>query len=191
MLTEAEIIEGCKNNDRKAQEQLFKKYHPPLLGICYRYCSNSEEAKDVLQEGFIKIFNNIKTYREESTLATWMRKIMINTAITNYNKNQEHNSVMALNDTVIETGSNEEIYYENISTDVLLSAIQQLPEELRTIINLYAIEGFKHKEISRMLNITESNSKIRYLRAKKMLVDIMHQIKEKKDYSYKYKLSIG
>lgn len=191
MLSELEIIKGCQNNDRKAQELLFKKYHPPLLGICYRYSANTEEAKDILQEGFIKIFNYIKTFREESSLATWMSKIIINTAITQYNKNLDYKSIISLNDSMKDPAVFDDIPYQEFSTDEILGAIQELPDEFRTVINLYAIEGFRHKEISKMLNISESNSKIRYLRAKKLLLEKMNNIKDKKDSPFKYKLSIG
>ena len=85
MLSDSEILEGCRKNDRMKQELLYKKYAPTLLGICLRYCKNREDAEDVLQEGFVKIFKNINQFREEVLLIAWMRKIVINTAFRHYN----------------------------------------------------------------------------------------------------------
>jgi RNA polymerase sigma factor (sigma-70 family) len=169
MLTDKEIIEGCKNNDRKAQEQLYMKYAPMLLGVLIRYSRNMEEAEDILHEAFIKVFKRIHQYRKEGSFPGWLRRIMVNQALRHYKETSDHFRNLELKENI---GNDISVKPDNspyISRDELLKAIQNLPDGARTIFNLYAIEGYKHKEIAEMLDISDSTSKSQYARAKKYL----------------------
>jgi RNA polymerase sigma-70 factor (ECF subfamily) len=169
MLTDKKIIKGCLKGNKKAQNKLYSQYASVLLGICIRYCKSKEDAEDILQESFIKIFSNIAQLKNEDTIFFWMRKIVINHAIRqSYNKRNYVNQIL-FNDT--EEVNRLDISYsiDNSSCEELLLMIQELPDGYQTIFNLYAIDGYKHKEIAEMLNISESTSKSQYANAKKLL----------------------
>ena len=169
MLNEKDIIDGCCRKDRKAQKALFDRYAAVLLGVCIRYSSRRDEAEDILQEGFVKIYYNIKDYAGKGSFINWMRKIMINTAITHYHrqlKHAYHREIDEVQETDIEGMSFEEA---DFTREELLNIVYNLPEGYRIVFNLYAIEGFKHKEIANLLNIDINTSKSQYSRAKSLI----------------------
>ncbi len=168
MISEEQIIQGCINNDRYYQKLLFKKYRNKMLGICLRYAKNKDEAEDILIEAFLSVFSNISNFRNECNLEQWIKKITINTAINNYRKNLKHYYHLEI--------TNYEDNYDlptesidNLSVDEILKLIQELPQGYRTIFNLYAIEGYSHKEIANILNISEGTSKSQLFKARKLL----------------------
>lgn len=168
-----ELIQRCISKDQKAQRQLFEKYAPILLGIAMRYSSSREEAQDILQDSFLKIFSNISAYSEKGSFEGWMKRIVINTAINYFNTNKKftpHHDIE--NITEVPFNYNEAI--EKISTEELFEAIKSLPEGYKMVLNLYAIEGYSHKEISEMLNISEGTSKSQLSRARVLLNDILN-----------------
>jgi RNA polymerase sigma-70 factor (ECF subfamily) len=169
MWNDEEILNGCKKDDRKAQEQLYRKYAPVLLGILCRYSRSREEAEDLLQEGFIKIFKNIHQYREEGPLLAWMRRIMINTAIRHYQSTLEEQRNVRLKDSMERKIADQDLATLNFSAEDILKVMQMLPEGFRVVFNLYAIEGYKHKEIAKRLGISVNTSKSQYARARKFL----------------------
>jgi RNA polymerase sigma factor (sigma-70 family) len=177
-MTERELIERCINKDRQAQKYLFEKYSTLFLGICIRYVKNRDEAEDVLQEGFIKIFRNIKEYKAFGSFEGWMKKIIINTSITHINRNLKHQYHSDIDD--IKEISVEEEYFEecDFTGEELLNVIQSLSDGYKTVFNLYAIEGYKHKEIAEMLNIDVNTSKSQYSRAKKIIQNKLEELKE-------------
>lgn len=187
MLSESEILKGCRNNNRKKQELLYKKYAPKLLGICFRYCKNREDAEDILQESFIKIFKNIKQFREEVLLIAWMRRIIINTAFRHYSQNNKFSFNVPLNESIGDNIQFKDNIFDKFSKDELLNAVQSLPVGFRTIFNLYAVEGYKHKEIAEMLEISENTSKSQYSRAKKILQKKLKKKIQEPRLSYSYK----
>ena len=176
MWEDEEILKGCRNDDRKAQEQLYKKYAPVLLGILCRYSRNRQEAEDLLQEGFIKIFRNIDQYREEGVLLAWMRKIMVNTAIRYYQSTIEESRNIRLKDTMERNLADIDTNLLTYSAEDVTKVLQQLPEGFRMVFNMYALEGYRHKDIAKKLGITVSTSKSQYARARKFLRKMLEKM---------------
>jgi len=170
-----EIIEGCKKNNRKAQKQLYEKYAPVLMGICIRYANSTDEAHDILQDSFIKILRQIKQFENKGSFEGWMRRIVVNTAISNYRKNLKHYNQYNIDDVYTDSHSTS-MFEADFTHDELLKIIHTLPDGYRLVFNLYAIEGYKHKEIAEMLNIDIATSKSQYSRAKKVLRKKMEEI---------------
>ncbi|MBT3209167.1 MAG: RNA polymerase sigma factor [Bacteroidetes bacterium] len=169
MQSEKNIIEGCIRNSRKYQKILYERYSQVLLGICYRYARDKSEAEDILQEGFIKIFYNIKQYSGAGSFEGWMKRIIVNTSITHYHKNLKHNyndDINEIRETKIEENTFEDA---DFTREELFSVINELPHGYKTIFNLYAIEGYKHKEIAEKLEIDINTSKSQFSRARKQI----------------------
>jgi RNA polymerase sigma factor (sigma-70 family) len=159
------ILEGCLKGNLKAQRELYDCFASKMLGVCMRYAANREEAKDILHDGFIKIFTKLDTYSGSGPLEAWMRRIFVNTALENLRKND------VLRDTVDYEGATENIeanvdIESDITHDELLLIINSMPPGYRTVFNLYAIEGYAHQEIAALLHISEGTSKSQYARAK-------------------------
>lgn len=170
MLTETQIIRRCRRKDGSAQKLLFDKYASVMLGICLRYVKSRPEAEDVLQEGFIKIFMNISEYAGTGSFVGWMKRIMVNTAINHYHKNLRrnyyHHDIQDINQTEIIGNDFQTV---DFTQDELLGVINNLPDGYRMVFNLYAVEGYKHKEIAEMLDIDVNTSKTQYLRARRLI----------------------
>jgi RNA polymerase sigma factor (sigma-70 family) len=165
-LSEESLIEGCIRGKRDCQEQLYRFYSPKMFGICLRYASDYHMAEDILQEGFIKIFMNIDRYKGSGSFEGWLKRIFINTAIEQFRKTFRFDEYGA-------TGESEELKTENawqkLSSQDLLAMVQKLSPGYRTVFNMYAIEGYSHKEISELLNISEGTSKSQLARARVLL----------------------
>lgn len=165
-----DLINDCKIGKRKAQAVLYKRYASSLLGLCMRYSKTRDEAEDILQEGFIKIFNKIKSLEKSSSLEPWMKRIMINTAINSYHKNLKHYYTQDIDDIQIVDGEEEQSeYLPNVSPEMVLKSVQELPEGYRMVLNLYVFDGFSHKEIAEELSISVNTSKTQLLKARKKL----------------------
>ncbi len=164
-----EVIDGCKKNKRKYQDALYKKYAAMLYGICLRYTRNQFDAEDVLQEGFVKIYKNIHTYSQDRSFEGWIRRIMINTAITHYRKNLKHayhDDVDEAHDLSGQLGPDQTAEF---TQGELMEAISRLPAGYKMVFNMYVVEGYKHKEIAEALDIDINTSKSQLSRAKKYL----------------------
>ena len=180
MDAEIDILEGCMQGRHSAQQKLFDKYSRLLLGVCNRYAQSIEEAEDILQEGFVKIFLNIKEFKGEGSLVAWMRRIMINTAITHYHKMRKHRYHEDL-DEVQETRFEDSTWGESEFTkEELFNVIHQMPDGYRIVFNLYAVEGYKHREIAEILKIDENTSKSQYSRARRWLQERLTKLKLEK-----------
>ncbi|MBN2486102.1 MAG: sigma-70 family RNA polymerase sigma factor [Bacteroidales bacterium] len=156
--------------------QLYRHYAPRLLAICARYVADKSEAEDILQDSFLKIFNNIKEFSGKGHFENWMRKIVVNTAITHFHREKKHYYHNEIED-VPETESISDIAPDSIiESEELYRLLKSMPEGYRIIFNLYAIEGYKHKEIAEQLNIEESTSKTQYLRAKNWIIKEMKKL---------------
>lgn len=168
MYSEKEFIERCLKNDPQAQEALYRQYAPKMFGICLRFTRNKMEAEDVLQDGFIKVFSYLKDYRNEGSLEGWIRRTIINTAINFYKK-----KVKRFNEMDIEKADyvnhEDETILDKLSANELLNLIQELPDGYRMVFNLSVVEGYTHKEIGDMLNISENTSKSQLSRARNVL----------------------
>jgi len=159
------LIHLCREQDIWAQEKLYRLYSEKLFTLCLKYSGSLEEAQDNLQDSFVKIFEKIAQFKESGSFEGWMTRIVINTALS---KSSKQTILLTINEDIVE--DNEvEIDEELISTDFLLRIIQELPERYRHVFSLYAMEGFSHKEIAEMLNITEGTSKSNLSRARQKL----------------------
>ena len=164
-----EIIDGCLAGDRRDQELLYRRHAAKLYAVCLQYSGNDEEARDILQEGFIKIFENLQYYKYEGSFEGWIRRITVNTALERFRN--RHNLYRVDNiDLITEPDAepnNDD--YSGLDAKDLLSIIRELPPKYRMVFNLYAIEGYSHKEISKMINISEGTSKSNLSRARLIL----------------------
>jgi RNA polymerase sigma-70 factor (ECF subfamily) len=184
MMSDHQIIELCAKHDRKAQQVLYDRYSRLLLGVCLRYAVDKSEAEDILQDSFVKIFFNIKEYSGSGSFIGWLRKVAVNTAITHYHKNLKYRYHVEIDDYIsVETGvtSFEEDFF---NSDELYMVLNELPAGYRMVFNLYAVEGYKHKEIADMLGIDTNTSKSQYSRAKAVIRDKL-EILGKLKSSYK------
>lgn len=180
-MNEQQIIAGCRDQKREAQEMLYGKYARTMYGICLRYCSDEDAAKDLLQDGFIKVFANINSFQEKGSFEGWMKRIFINLALENIRRQkniiQSSENIQELPEIVDSSTEEDEMY--KISETTLLKMIQELPKGYATVFNLYAIEGYAHREVAEMLEITESTSRSQYVRARQILQDkVRNYIKE-------------
>ncbi len=173
MSLDKNIIEGCIAGNRKAQKFLFEKYKSSMLGVCLRYCKSRDEAEDVLMEAFMMVLSQIHSFRGEGSIDQWIRRIIVNTAINNYRKNLKHYfhaDIENIAETDIEEDSNFEIS-DNHSVEDIIKAMQELPQGYKIVLNMYVVEGYKHKEIAEMLNISVGTSKSQLSKARKIIQD--------------------
>jgi len=159
------LIHQCKKKDIRAQEELYRLYSGKLFGLCLKYSNNYQQAEDNLQDGFITIFNKINQYKDKGSFEGWMKRIVINTTLQKHRKEKYFEII---NENLSEDPEIE-IDDEKITTDFLLESIQELPERYRQVFNLYALDGFSHKEIAEMLNISVGSSKSNLARARHIL----------------------
>ena len=183
----SDLIKSCLANDRRAQEQLYRWLSPRLFAVCLRYAADREAAEDVLQEGFIKVFSQISKFEKRGSLEGWILRIIVHTCINHLKKNKKFNDNVDLayaGNMVIR----EDYIPSIIQAKQIVETIRTLPIGYRTVLNLYAIEGYSHKEIGQLLDIEESTSRSQYTRAKTMLEEmllnkrIIQQPKEKKKW---------
>jgi RNA polymerase sigma factor (sigma-70 family) len=162
-----DLIEGCLLGNPVMQKKLYDKYAPKMYGICLRYAANGEDAKDILQDGFVKVFVNLSKYLATGSFEGWMRRIFVNTAIEHYRKK---NQLYAINENQEENIPNQEVSaLDELAAEDIIKLISELPNGYRTVFNLFAVEGYSHKEIATMMNISEGTSKSQYARAKAWL----------------------
>jgi RNA polymerase sigma factor (sigma-70 family) len=180
LVNEQDIVKACIDNDPSAQKILFEKYATRMLGVCSRYCPNIEDARDALHEGFIKVFRLIEKFKGNSTLETWMTRIMINTSIDHFKKSLRF--VHYENSDDVHAQSDEDTSYQidtdegnNVDSKQLYHIINQLPEGYKIVFNLYAIEGYTHKDIASELGISEGTSKSQLARARKLLQKLLKE----------------
>ncbi len=164
---EKKLVEGCLNNRASEQKELYERYYGKMLGVCLRYAVDRDDAKDILQDGFVKIFQNISTFTFSSPLEVWMRRVMVNTAIDKYRKN----ALTPIHQDIDMAGqvSVDDDILGKISADELLKCINAMPDGYRMVFNMYIIEGFSHKEIGEKLNISEGTSKSQLSKARAYL----------------------
>lgn len=162
------LVKGCLDGNAKNQKQLYDRYAPKMMSICARYANNDGEAADILQDGFVKVFQNLKQLKYPEQLESWIRGIIVNTALDNLRRKKPHlGKEVELYDNY-DQEANEDITSQ-MSEEEIIKLIQTLPEGYRMIFNMYAIEGYSHPEIGEKLNITPGTSKSQYARAKKLL----------------------
>ena len=178
MQDDKELVSRCCKGERTAQKQLYEHFAARMLAVCTRYSKNQDDAEDILQEAFVKVFNSIEKFRHDSTLGFWIKRIVINTAL-NYHRKQVYLYPHVDIDDRHDLG-NEDLAIENYHFNDLMGLLQSLPKGCRLVFNLHAIEGYKHKEIAEMLDISEGTSKSQYARAKVLLKDMISELGEVK-----------
>lgn len=166
MISDADLIKGCIEGDRRMQKQLYDQFSPKMYAVCLRYMGNADDAQDILQEGFIKIFKNLERFRGDGSFEGWVRRIFVNTAIEHIRKKKLNLSLTEKEDT-IEFKSVSAI--DNINEKDLLKIVRDLSPGYRSVFNLYVVEGFSHKEIGELLGINEGTSKSQLARARMIL----------------------
>lgn len=163
------IINGCLKGDRKDQELLYRRFAARLYAVCLQYSGNDEEARDILQEGFIKIFENLRHYKFEGSFDGWVRRIIVNTALEKYRSKHNLYRVDDIDLIPEQDAEPDNEDYAGLEARDLMDIIRELPPRYRIVFNLFAIEGYSHKEISDMMNISEGTSKSNLSRARVIL----------------------
>ena len=165
----SEIIKGCLAGNRRDQELLYRRHASKLYAVCLQYSGNNEEARDILQEGFIKIFENLGNYKHEGSFEGWMRRITVNTALERFRSRNSLYRVDDIDKVPEQDAEPDNQDYSGLEAADLLEIIRELPPKYRMVFNLYAIEGYSHKEIGEMVNISEGTSKSNLSRARAIL----------------------
>ena len=163
------IINGCLKGNRRDQELLYRRHAPKLYAVCLQYSGNDEEARDILQEGFIKIFENLNHYKYEGSFEGWMRRIIVNTALEKFRSRHNLYRVDDIDQIPELDAEPDSEDYSGLDAEDLLEIIRELPPKYRMVFNLFAIEGYSHKEIGQMVNISEGTSKSNLARARIIL----------------------
>ena len=170
-MDERKLIKGCVDNDVQCQKVLYEKYAPKMMGVSLRYCNSKMEAEDVLQDAFIKIFNKINTFKGEGSFEGWIRKIVVFTALKSNDKRVQKFEPGSLENVQEQSFDSKAI--SNMETANLLSILQELPDGYKAVFNLYAVEGYSHREVGEILGISDVTSRSQYSRAKQHLIKLL------------------
>lgn len=171
IISESDLIQGCISGERRMQERLYQTYSSKMYGVCLRYAGNDDDAQDILQDGFVKVFRHLERFRSEGSFEGWMRRIFVNTAIEHYRKKSSLLQVGESHEEQIEDHNWSVL--ETLAVKDILQAVQQLSPGYRAVFNLFVIEGYTHKEIAAMMGITEGTSKSQLARAKNVLQQLL------------------
>lgn len=170
-VSEFDIIQGSINGNRRMQELLYKTYSPKMYGVCLRYSGNADDAQDILQEGFVKVYRNLERFRGDGSFEGWMRRIFVNTAIEHYRKKVNLQPVSENHESSMEDDDWSAL--DRLAVKDIMKAVQELSPGYRTVFNLYVIEGYTHKDIAEMMGISEGTSKSQLARAKAILQNVI------------------
>lgn len=172
-MDDSQLIIACKKQDRNAQKALYEKYAPLMMAVCLRYCREEETARDLLHDGFIRVFTQISSYRGNGSFEGWLRRIFVNLALENYRKEKQKNRFLeeyGIMHTHMDEGPADDLLdIENIPREEVLEMIRELPPGYRTVFNLFIFEDMSHKEIAQQLGINEAASRSQFFRAKTIL----------------------
>lgn len=172
-ITELDLISGCLKGDRRIQQELYNRFSPKMYAVCLRYAGNAEEAQDILQEGFIKVFKKLDSFRNEGSFEGWVRRIFVNTAIEQFRRKRYLMPVTEKEENTIE-GKYLSVL-DNLAVSDIMALVQELSPGYRTVFNMYVVEGYSHKEIGDILGISEGTSKSQLSRAKVILQDLVRR----------------
>lgn len=179
MITEEELIEGCKKGKRWAQSELYNRYSASMLAVSMRYCRNVSEAEDALQEAFIRIFKYVKNFkgRHDGSLSAWIKTIVVNTTLSHNRNNKKHHYTEDVDDLHVSADPvplfDDEVDVSRRKQEAIMKSMQKLPVGYRTVFNLYVVEGYTHKEIAEILGISENTSKSQLSKARKYLKKLL------------------
>jgi RNA polymerase sigma-70 factor, ECF subfamily len=181
--SEQQLAEGCQRFNQSMQKAVYEKYAAKMRSVCLRYAKDRDEVKDILQEGFVKVFTNIESFKwqGDGSFVAWIKKVMINTAITFYNKYTKRVKEVKLEDSVYDEEKNPVLAEDQLDSrlydsaqltgEELMGVLEKVPMDFRIVFNMYVLEGMNHKEIAKMLDIKTETSRTRLLRAKVILKD--------------------
>ena len=178
IINDRDLIEGCIKGDRQMQQELYNRFAPKMYGVCLRYASNAEEAEDILQEGFIKVFKKIESFRGDGSFEGWIRRIFVNTAIEHYRKKIYLQPITDTEENTVE--GNYLNVLDHLAEKDIIHLVQQLSPGYRTVFNMYVVEGYTHKQIAEILGISEGTSKSQLSRAKMILQEMVKKFIEKR-----------
>lgn len=162
-----ELIKGCISENRGCQQELFKRFAGRMMTLCIRYCGNREDAQDALQEGFIRVFDHIGEFRNQGAFEGWMRRIFVNASLAHLRKSHVKYENAQLEE--IDAEPEDHSLTDHYAAQELLDLVAELPAGYRTVFNLFSIEGYNHKEIAGLLQITEATSRTQFFKARKAL----------------------
>jgi RNA polymerase sigma factor (sigma-70 family) len=165
--SERDLIKGCIDGDRRLQKELYLQHSPKMYSVCLRYCNNTNDAQDVLQDGFVKVFKNLERFRGDGSFEGWMRRIFVNTAIEFFRKKTNMNLISETVENTFE--DNDWTAFDRLGEKDILAMVRDLSPGYRTVFNMYVVEGFSHKEIAETLGINEGTSKSQLARARLIL----------------------
>jgi len=171
-MTEEAMVQGCIRKDPVCQQELYRRFSPAMLSVCYRYAKHREDAEDMLQEGFIKVFTQLHTFENRGSFEGWIRRIIVHTCINILKKNKKFNESVDLIHAAT-VSIREETVPAVVQVKQIVDCIRSLPIGYRTVLNLFAIEGYSHREIAQLLDIEESTSRSQFTRAKGMLEELL------------------
>lgn len=176
-----DLVKECLRGKSSAQEKLYGIFAEQMLGICYRYTKSLDDAEDVLQEGFVKVFKYLHQYRFDGELGGWIRRIMVNTAINFLKQNRKYQRDLSFDDVSMHPVTEEDPQM-NLQAKELANLVRQLPTGYQTVFNLHAVEGYSHVEIGQLLGISEGTSRSQYMRARNLLIAWIgkHSLTQKK-----------
>lgn len=177
-ISESDLISGCIDGNRRMQEELYRRFSPRMYAVCLRYAGTAEEAQDILQEGFIKVYKKLGTFRGEGSFEGWIRRIFVNTAIEHFRRKKYLQPVTEREENTLE--GNYLSVLDDLAERDIMDLVQQLSPGYRTVFNMYVVEGYTHKEIGDMLGISEGTSKSQLSRAKVILQEMVKKFLEEK-----------
>lgn len=167
-ISESDLIKGSIAGDRRMQEELYRRFAPKMYAVCLRYANNTNDAQDLLQEGFIKVYKNLHRFRAEGSFEGWVRRVFVNTSIEHFRKKSAQlSSVSEREENTIEDSDITAL--DSLAEKDIINIVQELSPGYRTVFNLYVVEGYSHKEIGELLGISEGTSKSQLARAKSIL----------------------
>lgn len=167
-MDDTSLVIECVKGDSRAQRMLFERFSKKMLGVCMRYAKSTEQAEDVLQDGFIKVFSKLNDFKHDGSLEGWIRRIMVNTSLDQIRKENKLLGNMSLDNVDYKLQDNAFVL-ENLAAKDLMKMVQSMPLGYKVVFNMFAIEGYSHKEISEHLRISENTSKSQYSRARAYL----------------------
>ena len=169
-----EIINGCLNNDRLSQHRLYDRYASRMYGVCLRYANSREEAEDMLMEGFMNVFKGLPTFKGDSKFTTWIHSVMVNTAVSHYRSVRRFRKELFSSDAMeVEEFAEEENIIASLEAKQLLELLERMPDGMRVVFNLKAVEEYSFSEIAEMLDKKENAIRISYMRARQWMMEAM------------------
>jgi len=174
--SEQQLISDCLGGDRVAQKRLYDTYSGKMMAVCLRYCKDRETAKDLLHDGFLKVYTHLDSFKGNGSFEGWIRRIMVNTALEFLRKQNDEGYQMDVEE-AYSLSNNEVGILEQMQAAELIQVIQRLPDTYRATFNLFVVEGYSHREIAEAMNITESSSRVYLTRARQMLQEMLSKVK--------------